>query len=677
VLIFLSSPKSLSPDELRNVIIGPESRILLVTGNCSGYTAVTRERTVAETRPAAGPPIRFGVFELDPGSGELRKAGILVHLPPQPARVLAMLASHPGEIITRNQIREQLWDEDTHVDFDHGLNQCIAQIRGALSDDAGTPRYVQTLPRRGYRFVARVERNERPQATNGPGAPVSPARRRRWYWLLSAAVAVAACLPWLYSALPGWWGGPSHDLRLAVLPFVNLSGDPGQEYLSDGLTQEMISQLGRVHPAGLNIIARTSIMRYKNVDGPVEKVGRELGVDYVLTGSTRREGDRIRISAELIRVRDHTQLWSETYERELASVLAVHSEVARRVASSLALRLLPEANLRLVNPEAYEAYLKGLQHWYQLTPSGMDAALQYFESALRHDPQYAPAFVGISLVWVGRAQMGFVPRDQALPPIRTAALKALELDDRMVEAHYALALIKTWYEFDWAGSEYHFKRAIELNPSFPDARAYYSHFLLILRRPGEAVEQMARALELDPFNVLFQSLNAGELTYLKRCDEAIVQAREALAATPNHPLGKYALVQALECKGLHEEMVEAARNDLKARGDSAGIDALDQGYRQGGYRAAWRSWADSRAAVFPKTRTGAMLIVQAYVSAGEDQLALDWLETSYEFRDPNLPYAFIKPKFDRFHAYPRFQTLRRKMNLPEPPSPPKEEGPPR
>lgn len=622
---------------------------------------------MAETRPAAGPPIRFGVFELDPGSGELKKAGILVHLPPQPARVLAMLVSHPGEIITRDQIREQLWDEDTHVDFDHGLNQCIAQIRTVLSDDADTPRYVQTLPRRGYRFVARVERIQLPQAVNDPEAPVTPARQRRLYWLLAVAFAVAACLPWLYSTLPGWWGGPAHDLRLAVLPFVNLSGDPGQEYLSDGLTQEMISQLGRVNPAGLNIIARTSIMRYKNVDGPVEKVGRELGVDYILAGSTRREGDRIRITAELIRVRDQTQLWSETYERELASVLALQSEVARKVASSLALRLLPAANLRLVNPEAYEAYLKGLQHWYQLTPSGMDAALEYFESALQKDPDYAPAFAGISLVWVGRAQMDFVPRVQALPPIKTAALKALELDDRMVEAHHALALIKTWYEFDWAGSEYHFKRAIDLNPSFPDARAYYSHFLLIMRRPREAAEQMARALELDPFNVLFRSLNAGELTFLGRCDEAIVQAREALTTAPGQPVGNYALVQALECKGLHKETVEAFRTALAHRGDSAGIEAFDQGYRQGGHRAAWRSWADAQAAAFPKTRTRAMLIAQAYVSAGEDQLALDWLETAYEIRDPNLPYAFIKPKFDRFQSESRYKALRQKMNLPEPP----------
>lgn len=607
---------------------------------------------MAGTRRGASPPIRFGVFELDPGSGELKKAGVVVHLSPQPARVLALLAGHPGEIITRAQIREQLWDEETHVDFDQGLNQCIAQIRTALSDDAEAPRYVQTVHRRGYRFVGAV-------AAAGP----APVGRRRWIWLAGAIAAVGGVVG-LYGVLAGGWEREGAAVRLAVLPFANPGGETGQEYLSEGLTQEMISQLGRVNPARLSIIARASVMRYRNEDRPVEKAGRELGVDYILAGSTRREGNRVRINAELIRVRDQMQMWSETYERELSGVLSLQSEVARKVASSLALRLLPESQARQVNPEAYEAYLKGLQHWYQLTPTGLDAAMKYFESALRKDPEYAPAFAGISLVWVGRAQMSFVARDEALPAIRAAASRALELDDRMVEAHHALALIKTWYEFDWVASEFHFKRAIELNPSFPDARAYYSHYLLIMRRPREAVEQMEEALKLDPFNVLFQSLNAGELTYLGRCDEAIAQAREVLATDPGQPVGNYALVQALECKGRQEETVEAHRRSLIYGRDPAGVELFDKEYRERGYRAAWRSWADARAAIFPKTGSGAMLIAQAYASAGEDQLALEWLERAYEVRDPNLPYAFIKPKLDRFHKEARFQELRRKMGLP-------------
>jgi len=281
--------------------------------------------------------------------------------------------------------------------------------------------------------------------------------RHRWLMVAAALVIIATVLVGLdVGGLRGrlTGGGQVRAVRLAVLPFANLTGDPEQEYLSDGMTQEMISQLGSLHPASLSVIARTSVTQYKKSDKPVDDVGRELNVDYVLEGSAQREGGRIRIHAELIQVRSQTQLWAQTYEREMSGILALQSEVAKKVAGSLALKLLPAeqarlANVRQVDPDAYEAYLKGLQQWYKLTRAGVDTALQYFESSLQKDPNYAPAHVGVSLVWVGRAQMGYVSHAEALPPMKAAALKAVELDDTIAEPHYALALARAWYEWDW------------------------------------------------------------------------------------------------------------------------------------------------------------------------------------------------------------------------------------
>lgn len=503
-------------------------------------------------------------------------------------------------------------------------------------------------------------------------------RRRALRWPRSAwaagllIIATAGMSYWLFYLRPGGWlGSPARTVSLAVLPFANLSGDPEQEYLSDGLTQEMISQLGGLNPAGLSVIARTSVMRYKNSDKPVEEVGRELNVDFVLEGSARREGDRIRITAELVRVRGQTQLWSETYEREMAGVLALQTEVSRKIAASLALRLLPAekarlAHSRLVNPEAYEAYLQGLQHSYHLTPAGTETALRYFEAALEKDPEYAPAHAGVSFVWAFRRQMGYVAPAEALPRIRAAALKALELDEMMAEAHYSLAVNKAWGEWDWAGAELEFERAIELNPSFPDARAYYAHLLLVLQRPKEAVGQMALALDLDPFNVLFQSLHASQLMYLKQYDEAIAQARLALRAAPDQPLALSTLMQALDCSGRADELATAWKQDRATRGDAQAVAVFDEGYHEGGYREAWKRYAEHIAPRYARQQAKAIDLVYAYARAGEKELALDWLERAYDARDPNLPYFFIKPQFDGYRSEERFEALRRKMRLPVP-----------
>ncbi len=321
----------------------------------------------------------------------------------------------------------------------------------------------------------------------------------------------------LRSRVVGGAATPARVIRLAVLPFANVSGDAEQEYLSDGLTQEMIAQLGRLHPGTLSVIARTSVMQYKKTNTPINQIGRELGVEYVLEGSAQREAGQVRITAELIKVADQSQLWADRYDREVTGILALQSDVARNVAKALALKLLPAeqarlANARPVNPEAYDAYLKGLHYWYNLTPGDVDIASKYFDLALEKDPDYALAHVGVSLVWIGRQGIGVTPPREAGPKAKAAALKALELDDTLPEAYYALANIKLM-DWDWPGTEAAFRRAITLNPNFPDARAGYANYLALMKRSAEARAEFRRALELDPLNSNTQALSSADLLF--------------------------------------------------------------------------------------------------------------------------------------------------------------------
>ncbi len=456
--------------------------------------------------------------------------------------------------------------------------------------------------------------------------------------------------------------------RLAVLPFENLSGDPGQEYLSDGLTQEMITQLGRLHPASLSVIARTSVMQYKKTNKSVDQIGRELGVDYVLEGSARGEAGRIRISAELIRVRDQMQIWADSLERDLSGILALQSDVAQKVAAALALKLLPAeqsriAGARTVNPEAYEAYLKGLQHWYKLTPGDMDAAQRYFEVALAKDPNYALAHVGIALLWLGRSQVGLISPGEAAAKGKPAIMKALELDDTIAETHYVLACFRTWSEWDWAGAEPEFRRAIELNPSFPDAPAYYSHFLMHMGRSEEALAQIRRALELDPFNALFRDLFGVDLYYLRRNDDAIAQARTALQTGPDDPIAHGLLWWAFSAKRMHKEAFLSSKVYLKLYGDRELDDALERGYKEAGYRGAMKRAAEALIVHFHKSYANPTDIAILFVEAGEPSGAVEWLEKGYEVRDQSMPYLGL-PIYDGLRSEPRFISLLRRMNLP-------------
>lgn len=523
------------------------------------------------------------------------------------------------------------------------------------------------------------------EQVSGPGRPISSVpttaptvsvasgrsktgrRSRRKILIAGGALLFVAVLAagWLWRARGGAAGGP---VRLAVLPFENLSGDPGQEYLSDGLTQEMISQLGRLHPATLSVIARTSVMRFKKTDKPVDEIGRALNVDYVLEGSARREGNRVRITAELVQVKGQAQLWSDSFERDLSGILALQNDVSQKVARALALKLLSAeqarlANARSVNPEAYEAYLKGLHHWYKLTSVDLDTSLRYFEVALTRDPDYAMAHAGIALVWVGRSTMGVASPTEAGPKARTAAQRAIELDDTIAETHHVLALVRTWTDWDWEAGEREFRRSIELNPSFPDARAYYSQLLMQLSRPREALVEVRKALELDPFNSLFHIILGFDLLYARRWDDTIAEAQFSLKSVPGDPAAHGLLWFANLGKGRLGEAVAGARGFMKVYGDPRIDAAFEKGEKEGGDRLAMARAAEALATLFRESYANPTDVASLWIGAGDHSQAMDWLEKGYEVRDQSMPCLGL-PVFDPLRSNPRFQALVKKMNLP-------------
>jgi serine/threonine-protein kinase len=528
------------------------------------------------------------------------------------------------------------------------------------------------------RFATAAQFTEALARATGPHAAAPEVRRatRTWPRMRIAVLAGAIAVGGAASALGLWdrafrtTAGATNSIKLAVLPFENMTGDPAQEYFSDGLTEEMITQLGRLNPQRLGVIARASIMRYKRTDKPVAQIGRELDVAYVLQGSARREGDRVRIAAQLIRVRDQTQLWADSYDREFSGILAVQSAVAQGVAGSLALALLPGEQTRLatarpVSPGAYEAYLRGREHANKLAQADLETALRYYSVALQHDSTYALAYVGIAQAWGRLQQMGFVPISVAERPARTAVSRALALDSTLGEAHYALAAIKTWTDWDWAAGEEEFRKAIALAPNVSEGRAAYAHFLELMKRPAEAALQIEQALALDPFNVMVRAFNATMLIHRRRYDEALAQERQVLATVPNMPMGLSGTQIALHLKGSFADALEAERAMWAARNDRAILAVLERGNAEARYPAAQSRVAEVLAVRARANHTAPLAVAVHYIKAGELGPAMEWLERSYEAHEPAMPYISVSPLYDPLRSDPRFQDLLRRMKLPQ------------
>jgi len=458
---------------------------------------------------------------------------------------------------------------------------------------------------------------------------------------------------------------------IAVLPLENLTGDAEQEIFVDGVTDELIGHIAQI--SGLRrVISRSTAMQYKSVEKTLPEIARELNVDAVVEGTVYQVGDKVRIRLQLIdALPEERNLWAQTYERAGTDVLLMYGEIARTIAGEIHVKLTAEEEIRFakarqVNPEAYEACLKGMSHWYKVTPPDLDAAQQYFASALEKDPDYALAHTGMFLALAGRAQMGLVPPGEVMAEARPFLEKALELDDTLVEAHFAMAAMKAWIEWDWEAAEASFLRAIELNPNYPMARVYYSNLLCYSKRHAEAVVQGERALELDPLNSLFMGIYANTLVSMGKYDEAIAQASNALKTSPNDPIGHMIYWEALHLKRQYEEALEEAKAFYGGLGLTPVVDAMSIGYETNGYQGAMLAAAETLAAFSQQIYIGPWFIAYPYAAAGEIEKTLEWLEKGYEIGDPNMPYLGLDHSIlqDLLDDDPRYQDLLRKMNFP-------------
>jgi serine/threonine protein kinase/tetratricopeptide (TPR) repeat protein len=455
---------------------------------------------------------------------------------------------------------------------------------------------------------------------------------------------------------------------LVVLPLANLSGDPKQEYFADGMTDALISGLAKL--GALRIISRTSAMRYKGSCKSVPEIAQELKVDRVVEGSVFRDGKRVRITAQLIDAATDTHLWAESYERDLENVLLLQSEVAQAIVREIQVTTTPEeteslVSARQVNPEAYDAYLKGRFHWYRLSERGFNTAEQYFRFAVERDPNCALAFTGIGSVWMLRGDAGFLPLRQVIPKARAAVLRALELDETLAEAHVWLGNLTALYDWDWSLAEKEFQRAIQLNPGSAEAHFYYADLLISMKRSGEAMAEDRRALELDPLNSFLQCFVAWHMVYERRHDEAMGQLRKVLAAEPDFSSAHLGLWGVFHRKGWYEESLAEAKKFFGVLNDGEVLEALDRGCLEAGYHGAMKLAAEKLAARSERAYVPAVRIARLYAHAGERDLALHWLEEAYEHHESPLLHLGVGWDWDCLRDEARFQNLLRRMNLPQ------------
>jgi TolB-like protein/DNA-binding winged helix-turn-helix (wHTH) protein/Tfp pilus assembly protein PilF len=641
--------------------------------------------------PSQAANYRFGSYELRTRTRELYKQGVKLKLRPQPFQVLEILVERAGDVVTREELRERLWSKVTFVDFEHGLYTAIKELRGVLSESASEPRYIETLPKLGYRMIFPVEVNEQPSVKEAIAQPQTadagnlvgkkPSLDRipkslilwRWPALLGISivliVATGAYFRWSRSR-----AGPqpsSGRLMLAVLPFENLTGDAGQEYFSDGLTEEMIAQLGRLDPQRLGVIARTSVMHYKHGQEQLEQIGRELGVQYVLEGSVRRDADKVRISAQLIQMKDQTHLFSRQYDRELSSLLALQGEIAQEIADEIHLTLGDDHKRVVANPkppaslssyEAYDLYLKGRYFWNKRTVQGFRQATEYFQQAITKEPNYARAFAGLADSFALMSSYRFAPQNEFMPKARAAALRALQIDDSLAEAHTSLALITENYDWDWQTAEREFRRAIELNPNYATAHHWYAEYLSFQGRFDEAFRESERARQLDPLSLIIAADNGAILYFSRQYDHAIEQFRAVLEMEPNFPRA-HVLVFAYVQKGLFAEALEDIEKWRRADDTPFTWAAQAYVYGRSGQQEQARRALKRFGELNRRQQVDPGAIAWVYAAMGNKDQAFALLEKAYSQHSNVLTALKVEPSYDPLRNDPRFQDLMRRVGL--------------
>ena len=647
--------------------------------------------------------VRSGLFEIDLSSGEIHKAGRKVPLQEQPFRVLAMLLDRRGEVVTREDLQTRLWPADTYVSFDEGLNTAIRKLRLAFGDSAENPRFIETVPRRGYRFIAPMSESgaeetarsmsasptratDSPEANQaavigGTTAMGSPPRWSRKVFVSGATVLILAVagMVYFFRPRPASIPPPAKRTMLAILPFQNLSNDPAQEYFSEGLTEETITDLGQLSPEQLGVIARTSAMAYKHTDKTISQIGRELGVDYILEGSIRREGGKVRVSAQLIRVSDQTHLWAENYDRQLHDLLEIESELGGTIAQQVRLNLTPQrqlalARIRSVDPEAYDTYLRGRYYWNQRNPAGIKQSIAYFQQAIAKDPNFALAFSGLADAYNISNIIGAYTSKESLPQARAAAEKAIQMDPSLAEAHAALGMEKSHYEFDFPGAQREFLRAIELNPNSAYAHLFYSNcYLLPMGRTAEAVAENQRALALDPLSLPINNFMGMSYYFAEDYEKSYQQYQRTIALDPTFPLAHEYFSALLIAMGRYESAIQEKEQSELLGGMSpeqaaAEADSSLKAFRSGGPKGYWQHNLDM---VLARQQRGegsfaASDMVALYALVGDKDKAFLWLDKAYDAREGEaITLLKCDPYFRNLRGDPRFSAMLRRMGLPE------------
>ena len=580
--------------------------------------------------PTAG-TLRFGVFELDPRAGELRKRGVKLRLRGQPLLVLATLLQHAGDVVTREQLRAQIWHDDTFVDFDHSLHNAIAKLRETLGDSAERPRYIETLPRHGYRFIVPVEESATEKSASKGG---------------SEGFEVQS---------------------IAVLPLEDLTHDPAQDYFADSMTEALITSLAKVR--ALRVISRTSVMRYKGARKSLPEIARELKVDAVIDGSVLRAGERIRINTQLIHAASDRHLWAESYERDFRDILSLQSDIAQQVADQIKVILTPEERERLssarkVNPQAHEQYLKARYYWNKRAEPSVIKAISYFRQSIDADPTYAEGYVGLADCYNILGYYNSLAPMEAYPKAKAAALKALEWDKSLGEAHAALGVVKRDFEWDWPGAEQEFQCAIELNPGCVEAYHWRGTLFCMMRRHTEGLREKTKALTLDPLSVVVRSDLARMYYYARDYSLALEHYRAAIAMDPEFGFAHLLVAEVYEQLGRPGEARTALEEGVRLLGESPfALAKLGHYLAISGKRDEARHVLDRLEELARQEYVSACDVAMVYTGLKENDAAFHWLDKAYQQRAVGLGYLGLEQHWDPLRTDLRFTDLLRRVNL--------------
>ena len=618
--------------------------------------------------PLARNLYEFGPFQLDPDDQVLRLEGKPVPLTPKAFQTLLVLVENNGRVVEKEELLQRVWP-DTFVE-EATLAQNVFTIRKQLRDDKAEAPYIETVPKRGYRFAAPVRMVVPHVETSSPESEPAPlvAPARSWRIKLGVAVALAA-LAAAGGLLLRLRHAPPQRAMLVVLPVENLTGDPARGYIADGLTEELIAQLGSLNPAQLGVIARTSSMAYKSTAKRVDQIGRELGADYVLESSFRQGAGDIRYTAQLVRAHDQTHIWAHSYERPLADVLSLEGELARTIAEEIRVELTPQQQARLarprpVNPDAYDAYVQGRYHWNERTVKEVTLAVGFFQNAITKDPDFAPAHASLADSYSMLATMKGGSPAELMPKAKDALLKALALDDTLALAHTSLAWVMEVFDWDWTGSEREFQKAMRLDPNDATAHHRYAIHLVAMGRLPEALEQMKEAQRLDPLSPVMMTSTGWVYLRGRRPDSAMAECQKAIDLDPHFVRGYLCRGEAYEEKG---DLKRAAAEFLQGKviaGDTPDIlAALEKAVAESGYQGYFRTRLQQLTDPGNQNYVSPYDLADIHLRLGERDAALDWLEKAYEQRSPYLVNLQVEPRLDPLRGEPRFQSLVQRMGL--------------